>query len=305
MDPVRIVAKNPPVDLKIPMGGGPAYPVGGLGGWTTVSLQDEVEGSDWEGQEPLREDVPLLLDGLEDRDPVTKQWQTVKSLGRPGPDRQKPPPFQVFGPIDAPQGKWWVLPSGGIEVVNAEDELIKNAEGAILRIEFVLHLQEYIPPEEIKAKKRRRGKVAIGNAKVVQAPLRGGVRVVTKPGDTLQKVAARELGDWNRWPQLAQSSGVKSPFEELPEGIDLLIGGPGQSAGRTRLILYDYHRFATWSERHGLSEHPGSGEWFANLQAYAGNQGVSTGLLESLHGATGIGGDPSDDWRARWNDGER
>jgi LysM domain len=211
MKPVRIVAKNPDIDITIPMGDGPAYPTGGLGGWTTVALQDDVEGVDWEGQDPLTQDVPLLLNGLERDESVEREWNTVKKLGRdPNGDEHRPPVFRVYGPVEYP-GKAWVLPSSGIEVVNAAEEMIRrNGDGELLRVEFVLHLLEYTPPEVIKARRRRRGVIGLSQNVAV------GGTYTTGKDDTLAKIAARLLNDPGRWKEIANKNGLHDPNRTLP-----------------------------------------------------------------------------------------
>jgi nucleoid-associated protein YgaU len=212
MKPVRIVAKNPAIDIFVPMGDGPAYPTGGLGGWATVPLQDDVEGVDWEGQEPLTQDVPLLLDGLAKNESVEREWNTIKKLGRdPNGDERKPPVFQVYGPVEYP-GKFWVLPSGGIEVVNPDEEMIKaNGDGELLRVEFILHLLEYTAPDVIKARRRKKG----GVAGLSQNVAVGGT-YTTREGDTLAKIAARLLNDWRRWKEIGDKNGIGDPNRKLP-----------------------------------------------------------------------------------------
>lgn len=46
--------------------------------------------------------------------------------------------------------------------------------------------------------------------------------VVTRQGDTLQRVAARELGDWREWPRLLAANPDVDPGE-LPSGLSLVI----------------------------------------------------------------------------------
>lgn len=219
MKPVRIVAQNPDIDITIPMGDGPAYPTGGLGGWTTVPLQDDVEGVDWEGQPPLTEDVPLLLNGLEDDESVEREWNTVKKLGRdPNGDETRPPAFRVWGPLDAPEGKWWVLPDNGI-TVNPEEIIKRNGDGELLRIEFVLHLLEYLSPEVIKARRRKKHRSRAG----VDRRVAVGGTYTTKGGETLAKIAAIQLNDWKRWPEIGSKNGIADPQRKLPAGRVLRI----------------------------------------------------------------------------------
>lgn len=220
MKPVRIIAKNPEIDISVPMGDGPAYPTGGLGGWVPVPLVDDVAGVDWEGQAGLTEDVPLLLNGYEKDDPVDREWNTIKKLGRgPNGDQRRPPVFTVYGPTDSPDGKAWVLGADGI-TVNPDTILKRNGSGELLRIEFVLHLLEYISPEVIKD--RRRKKRAMQRSGVADNVAVGGT-YTTKKGDTLQSIAAELLNDWRRWEEIGAKNGLSDPTRKLPAGKRLKL----------------------------------------------------------------------------------
>lgn len=220
MKPVRIVAKNPDIDIEIPMGDGPALPVGGLGGWTTVALQDDIEGVDWEGQDPLTEDLPLLLNGLERDESVEREWKTVQKLGRDARgDERRPPVFRVWGPVEHP-GKAWVLPRNGIEVLSPDENMIKrNGDGELLRVEFVLHLLEYVPPELIKARRRRKRKrQGISDNIAV-----GGTYTTDKVGETLESIATKLFRDPHRWKELAAKNNRTDPDRPLPVGTRLRV----------------------------------------------------------------------------------
>jgi hypothetical protein len=230
MKPVRIIAKNPEIDITVPMGDGPAYPTGGLGGWVPVPLVDDVAGVDWEGQDGLTEDLPLLLnaygsiergDGFtppDRNDDVEREWNTIKKLGRdPNGDERRPPVFKVYGPTDSPEGKAWVLGADGI-TVNPESILKRNGSGELLRIEFTLHLLEYIAPEVIKDRKRKKHKRAGVSDNVAV-----GGTYTTQKGDTLTRIAARLLNDWKRWDEIGNKNGLSDPNRVLPAGKRLRL----------------------------------------------------------------------------------
>lgn len=297
MKQVRIISKDPDIDITVDMGNGPATLVGGLGGWEVIQRVNDLSATVWNGQEPLMQDIPVLLDGWEKERSVERELNTLFKLSRDfdNKDREAPPVFKVFGPIHY-EGKNWVLPEGGIEL-NTEDA-IRLQDGTLVRQPLTLHLLEYVKPEVIRRRRKpkKHGKLK-GGVRDVNPKTKGGGRPVTKDGDTLQKVAARHLGDWKRWPELARTSGIKDPFEPLAGGRDLLIGGPGQSAGRNRLILNDYGRFALWANRHGYGS-LATGPFGALLETYAENQGVDPGRMYYLHGSVHA----PDSWYERWNE---
>lgn len=218
MKPVRIVAKDPDIDITIPMGDGPARLVAGLGGWKAVPVADDIEAADWEGQELLAQDVPLLLNGLERDESVEREWNTVKKLARDANgDETKPPVFKVWGPLEYP-GKAWVLPANGIDI--NEDEILKrDGDGELLRIEFTLHLLEYRSPEEIKArKKRKHPRRGISRNIAV-----GGTYTVDQRGETLRTIAAKLYRDSGRWKEIGNKNDIHDPNRVLPVGKRLVL----------------------------------------------------------------------------------
>lgn len=68
----------------------------------------------------------------------------------------------------------------------------------------------------------------MGQARAIQdlvADFVGGLKqkvIVTREGDTLQKIAARELGDWREWPRLlAANPGL--PTGAVDSGLTLIV----------------------------------------------------------------------------------
>jgi hypothetical protein len=284
--PIKIVASDPDIEIEVPVGNFGARLVGGLGGFEEVERQDDVSATDWVGQAALRQDISILLDGYATGDSVERELNTILKLGRDPNGERVPPVFRVWGPVYY-EGKAWVLPPDGIDLDGGEIEPIRRpGNGELLRQEVILHLLEFNPPDtiRIRGKHAKHGRTAVGKG-----------RVVSRRGDTLHSLAARELGDWKRWPELSEASGVRDPLRELPEGTELfrLSQGPSESQ-----ILNDYHRFAKWALRHGYEAHMGTGAWIGLLESYADNQGVSSSKMTDLHGS-----DPGGGWRTKWDEG--
>lgn len=210
MKEVRIVAKSHKIDITVPLSG-VATLTGGLGGWTTVDRADDLSLTDWNGQEPLTQDVPLLLDGW-DRTPrsVERQLNTIFKLGRDfnHKDRERPPVFKVEGPVFY-SGKYWVLPSGGIEL--GTDDTIRLEDGTLVRQSLVLHLLEHVRADVLREHRKSKG---IAKRPGDAIPL----TYDTRQGDTLMSVATDQFGDWTRWAEIAKKNPriEVGPFARLP-----------------------------------------------------------------------------------------
>lgn len=223
MKQVRIVAKDPDIDITLPMGASPAKLVGGLGGWEEVERMDDLSVSDWSGQGLLMQDISLLLDDFHVGHPegsIEREMNTLLKLGRdPNGEENVPPVFRVYGPVFYP-GKAWVLPDGGIDLEEGDLETIRRkGDGELQRQEVTLHLMEYRRPDTIKVrgKGKHRKRMGVGPSQ----PL----TYTTVAGDTLVKIAAKPgiFGDWKRWKEIGDKNGIADPHRVLPVGRVLTI----------------------------------------------------------------------------------
>jgi hypothetical protein len=203
---LHIVAREAHLDFWVDMGDGPATLTGGLGGWQTVERIDDVALTDWVGQGPLTQDIPVMLDGYPDES-VERDLKNILALGR---DTEGPPPvFEIDGPIYFPEAHW-VLPDGGIAL--DPGSTIRSDNGTILRQALTLSVLEYVPPDEVRLRGKKRHKDRFGVAD------NRALTVVTKPGDNLAKIAAREFGDWRKWTLIGPKNSIADPHRILPAG---------------------------------------------------------------------------------------
>jgi hypothetical protein len=228
---VRIIAKSRQVDITVQMGDGPATITGGLGGWKTVERLDDIAFSSWEGQEPLTQDVPILLDGAgRNAQSVERELNTIFKLGRDfsGP-RSAPPVFTLYGPIYYP-GKNWVLGDGGIEL--GTDDTWREDDGTLIRQSLVLHMIEYVNPNQIKRNKHHDVKPAEEvapehqrgePAKTGGTAFPGKSYTVQAGGQSLVEIAAFLYGNWEAWKALGAKNGLKEANAKLKSGTILLL----------------------------------------------------------------------------------
>jgi hypothetical protein len=217
--PIRFIATDPQIDIEVPVGNLGAQLVGGLGGYQEIERQDDVSLTDWSGQEALKQDISILLDGYAKGDSVERELNTILKLGRDPNGERVPPVFKVFGPVYY-EGKSWVLPADGIDLSGGEIETIRRSgNGELLRQEVILHLLEFIPPEQLRLQGKKRHKQQAGLAQNIAV----GGTYTTKEGDTLQSVAARLYNDWKQWKAIGDRNGISDPHRKLSAGLVLRL----------------------------------------------------------------------------------
>jgi len=204
MKDLQIESRSGKVKITVEMGDGPATLTGGLGGWKTIERVDDVAMTNWEGKEPVTQDVPVLLDGW-GRNPqsVQKDLDTILSLGLGATV------FKIKGPIHF-EKKSWVLPDGGIDL--GTEDTIRLEDGTLVRQSLTLHLMEHIRTDVIKDRGRAGKEGAIGEARPVT--------YTSKAGDNWMTIAAYVLGNWESWKEIAAKNPKlpKSPFDPIPGG---------------------------------------------------------------------------------------
>lgn len=218
MEEAHIRSTDGTINIRVPMGDGPALITGGLGGWQTIDRQDDIAATDWVGQGPLTQDVPLFLDGYGDGESVMPQMQTIFKLARDVTGNENVPPvFQIDGPIFFPEAHW-VLPEGGIDLDPAST--IRNDNGGLLRQAFTLHLLEFVKPDEV----RLRGKKKTPKHQRGEPGRTGGTAfpgksyTVPKGGQSLHEIAALLYGDASEWKAIGAKNDIADPNRKLPAG---------------------------------------------------------------------------------------
>jgi hypothetical protein len=214
---IRFVASDPQVDIEVPVGNFGARLVGGLGGYEEIERQDDVNITDWSGQDSLRQDISVLLDGWAAGDSVERELNTLLKLGRDPNGERRPPVFKVYGPVYYP-GKAWVLPADGVDLSGGEIPPIRRrGDGELLRQEVIFHLLEFNKPDEIRLRGKKKAIEAVGRGIAV------GGTVTVREGDTLHRLAAQLFGDSGEWKELGEKNDIADPNRKLTPGRVLRI----------------------------------------------------------------------------------
>ena len=214
MTEIRIKAKHPAIDITVPLGAGVAAP-SGFGGWEEVPRLEDVAATQWKGQAPLRQDVPIMLNGWGARNSVQPLLNEILKLGRDVRGNEHAPPvFQLISDAIHFSGMYWVLPSDGIELSTDEDDVIRGRDGTLYRQALTLHCLEFVRPDEIRLRGKKKHTTRFGldrTADPVEHKVTAGAR-------TLEKIAALVFGNWKRWKEIGDLNGISDPTRVLPIG---------------------------------------------------------------------------------------
>lgn len=206
---VRLLARH--LNLKLKLGDGPAKIADETSGWTTIDRPRDVAITDWVGAQPLKISIPIILDGYGRGDGVGHKLSRLHKLVRDKDGDQRPRTFVALGPIPF-SGHRFVM-----ESIEYGDDVIRGAAGTkeagkLFRQDLTLHLMQFIPPDRIKFKRRRKH--------------RGG-RHHSKEGDTALKIANDLYGD-DEDPilaarQIAQLNGIRGIRTPIASGRILAV----------------------------------------------------------------------------------
>jgi hypothetical protein len=204
---LRLVCRDPKVDIRVQMGDGPATPTAGFAGWEVTARTGGRRGATTRtSPPPFQQDVPIYLNGLGKDQSIQRQLETILSLGS-----EDAAPFRAYGPIHR-DGALWVFggePEFG-EAIRDEDE-----ENTLLRQRLTLKLMQYVRPDVAQERKRRRK----GGRRAIAANVAVGGTYTTSAGETLQEIAASLYdGDWRRWKEIGDKNGLTDPGKKLPAG---------------------------------------------------------------------------------------
>lgn len=212
---LTITCRNPPLQMSIRMGDGPATPTAGVAGWEEIQRIEDRAMTSRVGLPAFQQDVPIMLDGWIEGKSVEPRLRKLLSL--------KHSVFVAEGPI---------FESGSKFVFGDEPEygeMIRRTDGTLVRVRLTLKLMKFVRPDlaghERKHKaKSERGR--IGNpAKSGGTPF-PGFRYTCSAGDTLVKIAVKCYGDRSRWKEIGKLNHITDPHRKLDAGKVLKLPPP-------------------------------------------------------------------------------
>lgn len=195
-------------EFSLPLGKGPAVVVGGGARFEEVPRPEDTSLTVYEGNDPIRLDVPVFLDGWphhgRGEESVNPDLQRVLDICV-GSNGNRPPWFRATGPIPF-SGRRFVM--AGLPEWGAEQRS-ERSHRALVRQEITLHLLEFEDPDTIRfRRRRRRGR---GNGGTSAPP-----SSVKAKGRTLVQIAAAYFGDPSRAKEIGKMNGIRDVRKKLP-----------------------------------------------------------------------------------------
>jgi hypothetical protein len=184
---------------------------GGYAKWEDITRRERKSLTDWTGTDPYRMSLPLRLDGWRTNEMIEPNINAIENLARPesGLGEVKPPVFRVRIPGQVPRGynAWlWVA-----ETITWGPYIKRDSDGKRLRQDVTIDCLEFVDPDVIVIRKYYKGKNKVWRYK-------------TKKGDTMKKIAANQLHNGNRWPEIKRMNDkYRDPNRVFKTGTSLKL----------------------------------------------------------------------------------
>lgn len=209
-DTITFVSDVPAITLTALLDADGVKIAGGYGGWALIQRPRRQALTNWNGRDPFSMTAAIILDGFKDDRVVDTDWSKLERLALPHPNPGgQPPVIELRGPAVPHNDLSWVVEN------IVQGETILNNAGRRLRVHAVVSLTRYVAVDKIQLS-------AAANARNKGQPS-GSRTINARAGDTLSKIAARELGDSKRWKEIRDlNPNIRDP-NHITTGTDIRI----------------------------------------------------------------------------------
>lgn len=201
------------------LGGAAADRAGaGVGGWQITDRPRRRASTEWVDAAPLTMTLPLLLTAPQSANlpfahhtapgpSVEAQIGTVESWELAAPGGIQPPVLTVRGPVPHTDLRWVVkaLTWDTASVIRGSGGQRTYQELSLTLLEYVPATVSFSPVSPAKAAAQRQ---AVASSHGVGP---SGRTYIVRSGDTLSGIAARHLGDYRKYTQIAALNHIRDP----------------------------------------------------------------------------------------------
>ena len=182
----RLTATAPPTTIDFVLGPTPPAFAGGYGGWETIERPKRRPLNSWKAIPARTLELDLLLDGYADGQSKERDIAALERVAT-GSANTPPPPVQIAGPGIPGSSLTWLIDdlTWGAALIDESGQRTR----ATLQLKLVERIDDQL--------------LAITNPAKNLKPATGK-RYRVKRGDTLTKIAARQLGSAKRWREIAK-----------------------------------------------------------------------------------------------------
>lgn len=193
----------------------------GFGGFATVDRTGRIQSTWWQGRNTIAVTFGIRFDERPTVASVEGQIRILEALAGVGLDDDEPPPGVVFDaaalvPLDQRDAR----ANGWKWAINAPPDVqeYERADGSGLRFvyEANLTLIRQVTDATLKQRSQAAAHRAKKKTKSKTGPKHRTYTVHT--GDTLVKIAVKEYGDVDRWPDIAKRNNIRDPRAALKVG---------------------------------------------------------------------------------------
>lgn len=214
---VTFTCKKPALSVTAFLGPEPPKMTGGYGGWEKTARPRRQALTHWVGREPLQQAINIVFDKFRDTESVELDIQKLEQMALPWHRGDEPPVIRIHNDEGIDGAALHTELPWVIDNIDWGDSN-RTQKGFRSRQEAIVHLLRHVPDEYVKPAtppKRNRRKKSRKNRRS-QSPLAlpflsAPILYVVRDGDTLTSIAARELGDYRLWTELADANGLRDP----------------------------------------------------------------------------------------------
>jgi hypothetical protein len=202
---VTLRTATPKLSVTVLRGDTPPVITGGYGGWENQPRPHRQDLTVWKGRAPFSMDLPLLFDDYIAGGSVETPISVLERMALPPASGKEPPVVAVTGAVAIARK---TVPHSDLRWVIQElvwGDALWSTGGYRTRAAVTVKLLHYVAPDRVQSG------TAAGRARLAVAGDGGPKAFTVGHGDTLSSVAARELGDYTRWPEIADLNGLRDP----------------------------------------------------------------------------------------------